>query len=143
MADEKDRLGDKLRDKERGEEEKYFREREKALLEKLRQKKADERGAIQKEINEGLVGEELEVIVTGWGKHPGMQSGRTSCHRIVHFQTGSEPAALGQMTRVRVQSALTRVVAANGASIKDILVEIVTSPSFLERSVVELEGGAE
>ena len=30
-----------------------------------------------------------------------------------------------------------------GASIKDILVEIVTSPSFLERSVVELEGGAE
>lgn len=61
---------------------------------------------IQKEINEGLVGEEYEVIVTGWGKQPGMQSGRTSCHRIVHFPIGSEPAALGQMTRVRVQSAL-------------------------------------
>jgi hypothetical protein len=40
MADEKDRLGDKLRDKERGEEEDYFRKREKEALEKLRQRKA-------------------------------------------------------------------------------------------------------
>jgi tRNA-2-methylthio-N6-dimethylallyladenosine synthase len=61
---------------------------------------------IQTEINENLVGEEHEVIVTGWGKQPGTQLGRTSCHRMVHFQTGSEPAALGQMTRVRIQSAL-------------------------------------
>jgi tRNA-2-methylthio-N6-dimethylallyladenosine synthase len=61
---------------------------------------------IQKEINESLVGEEYEVIVTGWGKQPGTQLGRTSCHRMVHFHTGSEPATLGQMTRVRVQSAL-------------------------------------
>ena len=60
---------------------------------------------IQKEINQGLVGEEHEVIVTGWGKQPGTQSGRTSCHRVVHFHTGSEPVALGQMTRVRVESA--------------------------------------
>jgi len=62
---------------------------------------------IQKEINESLVGEEYDVIVTGWGKQPGTQSGRTSCHRIVHFQAGSEPAPLGQLTRVRVQSALS------------------------------------
>jgi tRNA-2-methylthio-N6-dimethylallyladenosine synthase len=61
---------------------------------------------IQKEIHESLVGEEHEVIVTGWGKKPGTQVGRTSCHRMVHFQTGSEPATLGQMTRVRIQSAL-------------------------------------
>jgi tRNA-2-methylthio-N6-dimethylallyladenosine synthase len=61
---------------------------------------------IQKEIHESLVGEEYEVIVTGWGKKPGTQVGRTSCHRMVHFQTGSEPATLGQMTRVRIQSAL-------------------------------------
>jgi len=40
MADEKDHLGDKLRDKERGEEESYFKKREKEALEKLRQKKA-------------------------------------------------------------------------------------------------------
>ncbi|MFL6202535.1 MAG: tRNA (N6-isopentenyl adenosine(37)-C2)-methylthiotransferase MiaB [Thermoanaerobaculia bacterium] len=62
---------------------------------------------IQKEINESLVGEEYDVIVTGWGKQPGTQSGRTSCHRVVHFQAGSEPAPLGGMTRVRVQSALS------------------------------------
>ncbi|HVG07594.1 MAG TPA: tRNA (N6-isopentenyl adenosine(37)-C2)-methylthiotransferase MiaB [Thermoanaerobaculia bacterium] len=61
---------------------------------------------IQREINENLVGEEYEVIVTGWGKQPGFQLGRTSCHRMVHFQIGSEPATLGQMTRVKVRSAL-------------------------------------
>jgi hypothetical protein len=46
MADEKDEknhLGDKLRDKERAEEDKFFREREKAALEKLRQKQQAER----------------------------------------------------------------------------------------------------
>ena len=37
MADDKDRLGDKLRDKQRGEEDRYFNQRDKALLEKLRQ----------------------------------------------------------------------------------------------------------
>jgi tRNA-2-methylthio-N6-dimethylallyladenosine synthase len=61
---------------------------------------------IQRQINEGLVGKELEVIVTGWGRRPGMQAGRTPCHRIVHFQTGPEAAALGQLARVRVGSAL-------------------------------------
>ena len=60
---------------------------------------------IQREINQGLVGEELDVIVTGWGKHPGTQTGRSACHRVVHFQTGSEPAILGGISRVRVQSA--------------------------------------
>lgn len=60
---------------------------------------------IQGEINERLVGEEFEVIVTGWGKRPGMQIGRTSCHRIVHFETGPEPVELGHLTRVRVGSA--------------------------------------
>ena len=43
MADEKDHLGDKLRDKERAEEGKFFREREKAAIEKLRQKQQAER----------------------------------------------------------------------------------------------------
>jgi len=41
--DEKDRVGDKLRDKERAEEDTFFREREKAALEKLRQKQQAER----------------------------------------------------------------------------------------------------
>lgn len=35
--DEKDRLGDKLRDRERGEEERYFAERERKLIAKLKQ----------------------------------------------------------------------------------------------------------
>jgi tRNA-2-methylthio-N6-dimethylallyladenosine synthase len=60
---------------------------------------------IQHDLNQGLVGEELDVIVTGWGKRPGTQTGRSACHRVVHFQTGSEPAALGGISRVRVQSA--------------------------------------
>jgi tRNA-2-methylthio-N6-dimethylallyladenosine synthase len=61
---------------------------------------------IQGEINQEMVGEELEVIVTGWGKRPGTQTGRTPCHRVVHFETGAEPATLGSMTRVQVETAL-------------------------------------
>ena len=38
MDDEKDRLGDKLRKKERAEEDRFFAERDKAMLERLRQK---------------------------------------------------------------------------------------------------------
>jgi tRNA-2-methylthio-N6-dimethylallyladenosine synthase len=59
---------------------------------------------IQREINESLVGEEFEVLVTGWGKQPGTQTGRTPCHRVVHFATGSEPVTLGGTTRVQVES---------------------------------------
>ena len=58
---------------------------------------------IQREINEGLVGEEFEVVVTGWGKQSGYQTGRTPCHRVVNFSVGTEPVALGQVTRVRVE----------------------------------------
>ena len=61
---------------------------------------------IQREINAGLVGEELDVLVTGWSKHPGTQSGRTTCHRIVHFPAGEVPAAPGSISRVRVDTAL-------------------------------------
>ena len=38
MADEKDRLGDTLRDKEKGDEDRFFAERDKAAIEKIRQK---------------------------------------------------------------------------------------------------------
>jgi tRNA-2-methylthio-N6-dimethylallyladenosine synthase len=61
---------------------------------------------IQREINQGMVGEEVDILVTGWGKQPGTQMGRTSCHRIVHFSTDSQPLPLGGMTRVKVESAL-------------------------------------
>jgi len=60
---------------------------------------------IQREINQSLVGRDFEVIVTGWGKQPGTQTGRTPCHRVIHFAAGSEPVPLGGVTRVEVESA--------------------------------------
>jgi tRNA-2-methylthio-N6-dimethylallyladenosine synthase len=62
---------------------------------------------IQREINEALVGKDFEVIVTGWGKQPGTQTGRTPCHRVIHFETGAEPVTLGGTTKVRVETALS------------------------------------
>jgi tRNA-2-methylthio-N6-dimethylallyladenosine synthase len=61
---------------------------------------------IQRELNRELVGQEHEVLVTGWGKQPGTQTGRTSCHRIVHFPADPSPVPPGQLTRVRIEAAL-------------------------------------
>jgi len=61
---------------------------------------------IQKELNTACVGRTEEVLVTGWGKRPGTQTGRTTCHRVVHFAFDGEPAPLGSLTRVRVDRAL-------------------------------------
>ena len=44
MADEKDRFGEKLRQKEKAEEERFFAERDRALIEQMRQKRAAEPG---------------------------------------------------------------------------------------------------
>jgi hypothetical protein len=41
MASDKDRMGDKLRDKERAEEDRFFQERDRQALEKLRAKGAE------------------------------------------------------------------------------------------------------
>ncbi|HEX4962698.1 MAG TPA: tRNA (N6-isopentenyl adenosine(37)-C2)-methylthiotransferase MiaB [Thermoanaerobaculia bacterium] len=60
---------------------------------------------IQREVNGELVGKELDVIVTGWGKHPGTQTGRTPCHRVIHFASGPAPVSLGGRTRVQVEEA--------------------------------------
>ncbi len=73
---------------------------------------------IQAELNAELVGRKLEVLVTGWGREAGFQTGRTSCHRIVHFDAGGRPAALGAMTQVLVTEAMghsLRGRAADGA----------------------------
>src|SRR5439155_4840007 len=40
MVDEKDRMGDKLRQKEKADEDRFFAERDKALLEKLRREQS-------------------------------------------------------------------------------------------------------
>lgn len=65
-----------------------------------------EQDTIQHEINQSLVGKSFEVLVTHWGKQPGTQTGRTPCHRLVHFPYGETPLPLGQITRVRVERGL-------------------------------------
>lgn len=63
---------------------------------------------IQRRLNEALVGREVEVLVTGWGKRPGTQTGRTPCHRLVHFPLdGLEAVDTGGMARVKVEEALS------------------------------------
>jgi len=62
---------------------------------------------IQGDLNQSLVGKDYDVVVTGWGKQPGTQTGRTTCHRIVNFPVASEPVPLGEVTRVRIASALS------------------------------------
>ena len=61
---------------------------------------------IQRELNREMIGQRHEVLVTGWGKQPGTQTGRTACHRIVHFPADPDPVPLGQLTSVRIESAL-------------------------------------
>ncbi len=70
------------------------------------QRLTDVQDAIQREIHEGLVGREFDVVVTGWGRQPGTQTGRTTCHRVVHFATPTDPAQLGAITRVQIETAL-------------------------------------
>jgi tRNA-2-methylthio-N6-dimethylallyladenosine synthase len=60
--------------------------------------------SIQLEQNNALVGEELDIVVTGRGKDPGTLNGRTSCHRVVVFPAGSA-VSLGQVERVRITKA--------------------------------------
>ncbi len=62
---------------------------------------------IQLDLNRKLVGQTFEIIVTSWGKKPGTQTGRTACHRLLHYQYGDEPAELGTLVRARVEQAYT------------------------------------
>ena len=61
---------------------------------------------IQKELNAAYVGRTEVVLVTGWGKRPRTQTGRTTCHRVVNFASEGAPAELGSLTRVRIERAL-------------------------------------
>ena len=60
---------------------------------------------IQRELNRELVGKTFEVVVTGWGKEPGHQTGRTPCHRMVNFAAGESPAEPGSLVPVVVETA--------------------------------------
>src|SRR6185503_274542 len=61
--------------------------------------------SIQKELNDELVGHTMDVLVTGWGRGEGQQTGRTSCHRIVLFAAGARPARAGELVTVRIEGA--------------------------------------
>ena len=62
---------------------------------------------IQIKINPSLVGTTHKLIVTGWGREPGTQIGRTPCHRIVHFPIKTQQVPLGDLTSVRILRANT------------------------------------
>src|SRR5262245_38077754 len=53
MADEKDRLGNKLRDVERAREDQYFAQRDRELLEKLKKSKAQDQESALREASVG------------------------------------------------------------------------------------------
>jgi len=61
--------------------------------------------SIQLEANSALVGRDFDVLVTGWGKQEGSQTGRTPCNRSVTFTHAGQPVPGGQITRVRIESA--------------------------------------
>jgi tRNA-2-methylthio-N6-dimethylallyladenosine synthase len=69
--------------------------------------------AIQTELHAEFVGQELEVLVTGAAKAPGVLNGRTTCNRIVQFAATREvgagggekpktPPRLGELVRVAI-----------------------------------------
>ncbi len=61
--------------------------------------------AIQRALNEELVGSVFDLLVTGWSRRAGHQSGRTDCHRIVHFPVADRPVETGSLVRVRTLQA--------------------------------------
>ena len=63
-------------------------------------------GQIQQELNESLVGETFEVLVTQWGKRAGTQTGRTPCHRLIHFEYGDAAVELGSVIQLEVEKGL-------------------------------------
>lgn len=60
---------------------------------------------IQRELNQNLVGQEMPVLVTGPGSEAGALAGRTTCHRIVHFQADNGRSPLGTITPVMIEKA--------------------------------------
>jgi tRNA-2-methylthio-N6-dimethylallyladenosine synthase len=61
--------------------------------------------SIQRGLNEQLVGAEMDVLVTGWAEPPQLQSGRTACHRIVHFPAEPDTRPLGSIAPVVIEKA--------------------------------------
>jgi tRNA-2-methylthio-N6-dimethylallyladenosine synthase len=64
----------------------------------------DLQAELQREINEGLVGREFEILIEGANRR-GQPTGRTGCNRIVHVDGPVTPAS-GEYVRVRVTRGL-------------------------------------
>jgi tRNA-2-methylthio-N6-dimethylallyladenosine synthase len=64
-------------------------------------------GDIQHRLNRALVGARPDVLVTGWGRQPNTQTGRTTCHRVVNFRVPDGAAVpLGRLAPVVIEEAL-------------------------------------
>jgi tRNA-2-methylthio-N6-dimethylallyladenosine synthase len=63
-------------------------------------------GEIQQELNQELEGRTYDILVTQWGKKAGTQTGRTPCHRLIHFEYGDQPKDLGSLATVTVEKGL-------------------------------------
>ncbi len=61
---------------------------------------------IQHQLNESLVGNVLDVLITGPGREPESCVGRTPCHRVVHFPVPESQPSMGDLTPVRIEKAL-------------------------------------
>ncbi|MEO7794058.1 MAG: tRNA (N6-isopentenyl adenosine(37)-C2)-methylthiotransferase MiaB [Thermoanaerobaculia bacterium] len=60
---------------------------------------------IQTELHFEFVGRNVEVLVTGWAKAPGVLTGRTGCNRIVQFaapESAAETPRSGTLARVAI-----------------------------------------
>jgi len=86
--------------------------------------------SIQHEINQELEGETFEVLVTSWGKKAGTQTGRTPCHRLLHFDYGEKPVKLGGLARVQVEKAFPHSLVGN---------QIDTDPAIAEGPLVRIQ----
>jgi tRNA-2-methylthio-N6-dimethylallyladenosine synthase len=60
---------------------------------------------IQRQLNEQLVGAEMDVLVTGWAAASDLQSGRTACHRVVHFPAEAAAHPPGTIAPVVIEKA--------------------------------------
>ncbi len=58
---------------------------------------------IQSQLNRRLEGSVLDVLVTGWGREAATQSGRTPCHRIVHFPAEAGGTPLGRILPIVIE----------------------------------------
>ncbi len=60
---------------------------------------------IQHEINGGLLGRVFDVLTTGWSRDGTTLTGRTPCHRVVHYAPAPGPALPGEVVPIRITRA--------------------------------------